>query len=118
MSASGFFYVRFMDDILVLAPTRWKLRRAVGRVNQILGALRLEKHPDKTFICRIECGFDFLGYHFTPDSLTLAVSSLASFADRATRGCNQAERAAKQRSSGELGGKTPLSAARRALAPN
>ncbi len=24
----GLFYVRFMDDILVLSPTRWKLRRA------------------------------------------------------------------------------------------
>jgi len=23
------FYVRFMDDILILAPTRWKLRDAV-----------------------------------------------------------------------------------------
>src|SRR5208283_5877803 len=31
---------RFMDDILVLAPTRWKLRRAVRLVNEILGALR------------------------------------------------------------------------------
>ena len=75
----------FMDDILVLASTRWKLRRAVGLVNQILGALRLEKHPGKTFIGRIERGFDFLGYHFTADSLTLAVSTLANFADRATR---------------------------------
>ena len=65
MTVSGLFYVRFMDDILVLAPTRWKLRRAVGLVNQILGALRLEKHPDKTFIGRIERGFDFLGYRFS-----------------------------------------------------
>ena len=85
MTATGLFYVRFMDDILVLAPTRWKLRRAVGLVNQILGSLRLEKHPGKTFIGRIERGFDFLGYHFTADRLTLAVSTLANFADRATR---------------------------------
>jgi len=85
MNASGLFYVRFMDDILVLAPTRWKLRRAVGLVNRILGTLRLEKHPDKTFIGRIERGFDFLGYHFTADSLTLAGSTLANFADRAAR---------------------------------
>ena len=38
--ATGLFYVRFMDGILVLAPTRWKLRRAVAAVNEILGALR------------------------------------------------------------------------------
>jgi RNA-directed DNA polymerase len=35
-----------MDDILILAPTRWKLRRAVQAVNELLGELRLEKHPD------------------------------------------------------------------------
>jgi hypothetical protein len=71
MNASGLFYVRFMDDILVLAPTRWKLRRAVGLVNQILGALRLEKHPGKTFIGRIERGFDFPGYRFSREGLGL-----------------------------------------------
>lgn len=27
------FYVRFMDDILILAPTRWQLRGAVKVVN-------------------------------------------------------------------------------------
>lgn len=47
MTGTGLFYVRFMDDILVLAPTRWKLRRAVTLVNKILGSLRLEKHPDR-----------------------------------------------------------------------
>lgn len=30
MARLGLFYVRFMDDILVLAPMHWKLRRAVG----------------------------------------------------------------------------------------
>ena len=52
-----------MDHILVLAPTRWKLRQAVRVVNQALDALELEKAPDKTFIGRIEKGCDFLGYH-------------------------------------------------------
>ena len=50
-----------MDDVLVLARSRWQLRRAVKVVNQALGALSLEKHPAKTFIGRIERGFDFLG---------------------------------------------------------
>jgi hypothetical protein len=66
----GLFAVRYMDDILVLAPTRWKLRAAVQMVNQILAALGLAKHPDKTFIGRIMKGFDFLGYHFRPGRLT------------------------------------------------
>ena len=45
MTRLGLFYVRFMDDILVLAPTRWKLRKAVAVVNRKLGALRALKSP-------------------------------------------------------------------------
>lgn len=47
---TGLFYVRFMDDILVLTRTRAKLRMAVRTVNAVLSCLALEKHPDKTFI--------------------------------------------------------------------
>jgi RNA-directed DNA polymerase len=39
------FYVRFMDDILILAPSRWKLRRAVATPNTVLTRLGLQKHP-------------------------------------------------------------------------
>ena len=31
----------------------------------------VKKHPGKTFIGRIEIGFDFLGYHFGPDGLSV-----------------------------------------------
>ncbi len=75
MVRSGLFYIRFIDDILVLSPTRWKLKKAVKAVNHVLNSLNLEKHPDKTFIGRIEKGFDFLGYHFSPDGLCVAKSS-------------------------------------------
>ncbi len=85
MEKSGLFYVRFMDDILVLSPTRWKLRKAVKAVNQVLGSLNLEKHPDKTFIGRIERGFDFLGYHFRPGQLSVAEKSTENFVERAIR---------------------------------
>ena len=67
-----------------MAPTRRKLRRAVTAVSEILAALRLEKHPDKTFVGRIERGFDFLRYHFTAELLNLAVGTLANFLDRGT----------------------------------
>jgi hypothetical protein len=42
MARSGLFYIRFMDDILVLAPTRWRLRKAVKAVNEVLGSLRMK----------------------------------------------------------------------------
>ncbi len=87
------FYVRFMDDILILAPTRWQLRGAVKVVNQTLGALNLEKHPDKTFIGRIERGFDFLGYHFSPAGLSVAEKTIENFIEKASRLYEQKRRA-------------------------
>jgi RNA-directed DNA polymerase len=79
------FYVRFMDDILILAPSHWQLRRAVKVVNQTLGVLSLGKHPDKTFLGRIERGFDFLGYHFSLAGLTVAKKTIANFIENASR---------------------------------
>jgi hypothetical protein len=36
----------------------------------------LEKAPDKTFIGRIEKGFDVLGYHFSPEGTTVAAATV------------------------------------------
>ena len=92
MAKSGLFYVRFMDDILVLAPTRSKLRGAVRAVNEVLASLRLEKHPDKTFIGKIERGFDFLGYRFGYRVLELAEATIERFIEQATRLYEQGRR--------------------------
>jgi hypothetical protein len=51
----------------------------------VLGALDLEKHPDKTFIGRIERGFDFLGYHVSRAGLTVAKKTIANFIEKASR---------------------------------
>ena len=69
MESTGLAYARFMDDWVILAPTRWKLREAIRLVNQTLAELHVEQHPDKTFIGRISRGFDILGYAFTPAGL-------------------------------------------------
>lgn len=72
-----------MADILVLVPTRWKLRRVVAMVHQILTSLGLQMHPDKTFMGRIEKGFSFLGYQFSPAGLSVALPTLDKFVARA-----------------------------------
>ena len=54
-------------------------------VNRVLTSLGLRKHPDKTFIGRVEKGFDWLGYHLRPDGLRLAAQTLRNFAARMTR---------------------------------
>ena len=85
MAAMGCFYVRYMDDWVVLAPTRWALRRAIKATNQVMAGLKVEKHPDKTFIGRIAKGFDFLGYHFAPGGLGVARVTVERFFERVSR---------------------------------
>ena len=50
LSQAGLFYARFMDDWVIIAPGRLKLRKIVKIVNTVLSRLKIEKHPDKTFI--------------------------------------------------------------------
>ncbi len=45
MKQMDVFYVRYMDDWIILSKTRWKLKRAVRICNQILDKLKVEKHP-------------------------------------------------------------------------
>ncbi len=85
MKKTGLFYIRFMDDWVVIAPTRWKLRRAVATVNRVLTSLLLEKHPDKTFIGRAEKGFTFLGYFLTPLAISVARSAVDNMKQRIAR---------------------------------
>ncbi len=79
------FAVRYMDDVLILAPSRWKLRRALAVLNQTFAELGLKKHPDKTFIGRVERGFDFLGYRFGEEKLKPAQITVRKFLGRVSR---------------------------------
>ncbi len=86
MWQAGACYIRFMDDWVVLAPTRWKLRAAVRRVNQTLAELKIEQHPDKTFVGRISRGFDFLGYRLSAAGVVgVAWPSVQSCVERINR---------------------------------
>jgi RNA-directed DNA polymerase len=48
-----YLYRRYMNDVIVLAKTRWHLRKAVKTVNQHFSELKIEQAPDKTFIGKI-----------------------------------------------------------------
>ncbi len=61
----------------------------IQTVNRVRVALGLEKHPDKVFIGRIERGFDFLGYRFSPDRLAVARRNILNFVEFASRLCEQ-----------------------------
>ena len=85
MEATGLAYARFMDDWVIRAPTRWKLRAAIRLVNETLTELRLQQHPDKTFIGRVSRGFDLLGYRFTPAGLKVAPRAVGRCVERVSR---------------------------------
>jgi len=85
MKRLGCFYVRYMDDWVILAPTRWKLRTAIREVNRVMANLRVQQHPDKTSIGLIARGFDFLGFRFGANGLTVALQTMERCALRITR---------------------------------
>ncbi|WP_252731868.1 reverse transcriptase domain-containing protein [Paraglaciecola arctica] len=72
MESKHVFYRRYMDDIIVLSSSRWKLRKAIKIVNQHFEKLQLKQHPDKTTIGRITNGFDFLGYQIGQEKITVS----------------------------------------------
>ena len=54
-------------------------------LNQTFDELKLEKHPDKTVMGRTEKGFDFLGYHFGPEGISVAEKTIEKFLTHANR---------------------------------
>ena len=66
LQPKGVRYVRFMDDYVICAPTRHKLRHAMRSMHAVLRALQLTVHPDKRIIGRTTRGFDPLGQRLRP----------------------------------------------------
>ncbi|PIP01447.1 MAG: hypothetical protein COW18_02500 [Zetaproteobacteria bacterium CG12_big_fil_rev_8_21_14_0_65_54_13] len=62
----GIYYERFIDDFVIFAPIRHKLRAVLRGMYRVLDALKLTLHPDKRYIGRTSGGFDFLGYRLHP----------------------------------------------------
>ena len=57
----------------------------IQATHEVLDALRLEKHPEKTFIGRIGRGFDFLGYWFSPQGVAVAGKTVDRMAEKVLR---------------------------------
>ncbi|MCP4989046.1 MAG: hypothetical protein GY928_24210 [Colwellia sp.] len=47
--------------------------------------MKVEQHPDKTFIGRVERGFDFLGYFIRPGVLRVSRGTFVRFTERISR---------------------------------
>lgn len=59
------YYIRYLDDFVVLCETKGKAKRAMKQANVFLEALGFRMHEPKVHC--IERGLDFLGYVFYPD---------------------------------------------------
>lgn len=75
-------FVRMEAELAARQPGVLDLLRVYGDYE---AALRHAVHPDKTFIGRVERGFDFLGSHLTPQGLSVAPATRQRFCDRAHR---------------------------------
>jgi hypothetical protein len=67
----------------MLAPTRWKLRRAVAAVNQGSAPSASKSTRQDLHLSDLQ-GFDFLGYHFDPEGWAVAKATVTKFVARAT----------------------------------
>ena len=66
MCKEGIFYVRYMDDLVILAKTRHVFRRAIKYVHRVKRSLQLRLHEKKRFIGKVSECFAFLGYMVKP----------------------------------------------------
>ncbi|HSL84887.1 MAG TPA: CRISPR-associated primase-polymerase type A1, partial [Thermoanaerobaculia bacterium] len=59
-------YLRYCDDLIVLAADEATARTAQGHIEDQLLPLGLRLNETKTRVCRAEDGFTFLGYQYGP----------------------------------------------------
>ena len=79
-------YVRYMDDFVLLARSRWQLRRAIAALHEVIAGLGLRLHRVKRFIGRTTRGFDFLGYRIRAGArLRPSAEGLRRLRERARR---------------------------------
>jgi len=56
------YYVRYMDDFVILYESKQELHQIKGQINLFLNSMKLTLHPKKATIFPLSIGIDFLGY--------------------------------------------------------
>ncbi len=70
------YYVRYMDDIVILSDDKKQLREWRGQIETFMESrLKLQLNPNKTFIQPISHGIDFCQYRIYPDHIKLKKST-------------------------------------------
>ena len=92
-------YVRYMDDIVFFFKTRHQLKKMLKKIYSCLDGIQLKLSNPKTWIGRVDKGFDYLGYRISPEGLTIAQGSLDRLKDKNSPAFGAGRR---ERASGEL----------------
>jgi RNA-directed DNA polymerase len=62
------YYIRYMDDFVILAGAKSELWEILGKIKGFLAApLKLQLNPIRVAVVPVERGIDFLGYVIYPD---------------------------------------------------
>lgn len=82
LERNGYKFVRYADDFVILCKSKQQATKALDLVKEILeGKMGLELSPEKTKICSYSEGFDFLGFHITPNGISIRAKSEEKFKD-------------------------------------
>ncbi len=76
------FYARFVDDWTALMKSKTMHRKVIKETHAILNELGFEMHPTKTYIGKIEKGFNFLAYYLKPGVVLPSKEALRRFSER------------------------------------
>jgi hypothetical protein len=83
MQKNKFTYARYIDDLVVLTPTKAMLKKTIKVTYQALKPWGYQLHTnEKTFIGKIIKGFDFCGFRLNYTKIILAKACLAKFEKR------------------------------------
>ncbi len=79
------YYIRYMDDFVILSNSKSELWEIRERIIEFLTTLRLSVHPKKNHIYPVTQGTDFMGYRIFPTHRRLRKSNLKIFTRRMKR---------------------------------
>ncbi len=91
LEESGYRFVRYADDFVVVCKERKQAEAALMLVEDVMTELGLKLSPEKTKIASYGKGYEFLGFRLSSKSRTMRPKSLEKFKTKVrgiTRRCN------------------------------
>ena len=82
LEQSGFVFVRYADDLVILCKTTAQAENALTYAIEILKDLGLEHSPEKTKITTFNEGFQFLGFNVNPRAVSIRQKSKDKFEEK------------------------------------